>query len=112
MNASTTWKVEVGFYTGAINTRNVLTYQVLDTTNTDVVQNSVFGYANGGFQTAIQFINTAGTPSGTYCSFTDSFGVNPSAAAGGCSFVLTGGTADGLNWSGSANISIVLTRLS
>jgi hypothetical protein len=110
MVAFTTWKVEVAFYTTAINTRNALTYQALDTTNTDSVGNSVFGYANSGFQTAIQF-DPAGTPSGTYCSFVDTFEVSPSAI-GDCSFVLTGGTADGSTWSGSVNVSIVLTRLS
>ncbi len=109
MIAGTTWKVEVSFYTGAINTRNAITYWVLDTTPADVVQNSVFGYANGGIQTAIQF-DPAGSPMGTYCSFVDTFDVSPSAV-GNCNFILIGGTADGSTWSGSANVSIVLTRL-
>ena len=110
MTAGTVWKVEVAFYTTAINTRNALTYQVLDNTNTDVVQNSVFGYFNSGFQTALQF-DPFGTPTNGYCSFVDVFEVSSSASAD-CSFVLTGGTSDGSTWSGNANISIVLTRLS
>jgi hypothetical protein len=68
MTATTIWKVEVGFYTGAINNRNILTYLAYDTTSTDCVQSSVFGWANGGVQTAIQY-DPAGTPMGTYCSF-------------------------------------------
>jgi hypothetical protein len=110
MVATTTWKVDVGFYTGAINTRNVITYWALDTTSTDRVANSVFGYADGGLQTAIQY-DPAGTPMGTYCSFTDTFSIN-SIATGACSFILTGGTSDGSTWSGTARVSIVLTRLS
>jgi hypothetical protein len=109
MVASTTWKVDVAFYTGAINTRNVITYWALDTINTDRVANSVFGYADGGLQTAIQY-DPAGTPMGTYCSFTDTFSIN-SLATGACSFILIGGTSDGSTWSGTARISIVLTRL-
>jgi hypothetical protein len=109
MIANTTWKVEVGFYTGAINTRNIITYQLMDTTNTDCVLNSVFGYANGGLQTAIQY-DPAGTPMGTYCSFVDTFQINTSAV-GACSFILTGGTSDGSGWSGTYRTSIVLTRL-
>jgi hypothetical protein len=110
MTATTTWKVEVGFYTGAINNRNVITYMVYDTTSTDRVSSSVFGYADGGLQTAIQY-DPAGTPMGTYCSFVDTFQVNPSAV-GDCSFILTGGTSDGSTWSGTCRVSIVLTRIS
>jgi hypothetical protein len=111
MVAFTIWKVEVAFYTTAPpNTRNVLTYQALDTTNTDIVFNSVFGYANTGFQTAIQY-DPAGTPMGTYCSFVDTFEVSGSAS-GDCYFLLTGGTSDGSSWAGTANVSIVLIRLS
>jgi hypothetical protein len=109
MIANTTWKVEVGFYTGAINTRNIITYQVVDTTNTDCVLNSVFGYANGGLQTAIQY-DPAGTPMGTYCSFVDTFQIN-SSAVGACSFILTGGTSDSSTWAGTYRTSIILTRL-
>jgi hypothetical protein len=109
MIAGTTWKVEVAFYTTAINTRNVLTYQALDTTNTDSVFNSVFGYANAGLQTAIQY-DPAGTPMGTYCSFVDTFEVSGSAS-GDCYFLLTGGTSDGSTWTGTANVSIILIRL-
>jgi hypothetical protein len=109
MIANTTWKVEVGFYTGAINTRNIITYQLMDTTNTDCVLNSVFGYANGGLQTAIQY-DPAGTPMGTYCSFVDTFQIN-SSAVGACSFILTGGTSDSSTWSGTYRTSIILTRL-
>jgi hypothetical protein len=47
---------------------------------------------------------------GTYCSFTDTFEVN-GIANGSCSFDLTGGTSDGSSWTGTANISIVLTRI-
>jgi hypothetical protein len=110
MIAGTSWRAEVSFYTGVINTKNVITYLVLDTTSTDVVLNSVFGYANGGLQTAIQYDPT-GTPMGTYCSFTDVFALN-ATAVGGCSFVLTGGTSDGSSWFGACRVSIVLTRLS
>jgi hypothetical protein len=109
MTATTIWKVEVGFYTGAINTRNVLTYLAYDTTNTDCVQSSVFGYANGGLQTAIQY-DPAGTPMGTYCSFVDTFQISI-GAVGACSFVLAGGTADSSTWSGTYRTSIILTRL-
>jgi hypothetical protein len=109
MIANTTWKVEVGFYTGAINNRNIITYIVVDTTNTDCVLNSVFGYANGGLQTAIQY-DPAGTPMGTYCSFVDTFQIN-SSAVGACSFILTGGTSDSSTWSGTYRTSIILTRL-
>ncbi len=109
MVASTTWKVEVAFYTGAINTKNVITYVVQDTTPSFVEQNSVFGYTQSGLQTAIQYDPT-GTPMGTYCSFVDTFEVS-SGASGDCSFVLTGGTNDGSAWSGSCRVSIVLTRL-
>jgi hypothetical protein len=109
MIAGTKWRAEVGFYTGAINTKNVITYLVLDTLSIDCVQNSVFGYANGGLQTAIQFDPT-GTPMGTYCSFTDVFELN-ATANGGCSFVLTGGTSDGSAWLGACRVSIILTRL-
>jgi hypothetical protein len=108
--ANTTWRAEVSFYTTVINTRNAITYQVFDTTNTDVVFNSVFGYANGGLQTAIQY-DPAGTPMGTYCSFVDTFEVSGSAS-GDCYFLLTGGTADSSSWIGTANVSIVLTRIS
>jgi len=48
---------------------------------------------------------------GTYCSFTDTFGIDPTAT-GGCSFILTGGTSDSSTWSGDCRVSIVLTRLS
>jgi hypothetical protein len=109
MIATTIWKVEVGFYTTAINTRNVLTYLAYDTTNIDCVQSSVFGYANGGLQTCIQY-DPAGTPMGTYCSFVDTFQISI-GAVGACSFVLAGGTSDGSTWSGAARVSIILTRL-
>jgi hypothetical protein len=109
MIAGTRWKVDVAFYTGAINTRNVLTYVVKDTSNVDSQVNNVFGYI-GGLQTAIQYDPT-GTPMGTYCSFTDTFGIDP-LATGGCSFILTGGTSDSSVWSGDCRVSIVLTRLS
>ena len=109
MIAGTRWKVDVAFYTGAINTKNVITYVVKDTSNVDSQVNSVFGYI-GGLQTAIQYDPT-GTPMGTYCSFTDTFGIDP-LATGGCSFILTGGTTDSSLWSGDCRVSIVLTRLS
>jgi hypothetical protein len=109
MTATTIWKVEVGFYTSAINNRNILTYLAYDTTSTDCVTSSVFGYANGGLQTAIQY-DPAGTPMGTYCSFVDTFQIS-NFAVGACSFVLAGGTTDGSTWSGTARISIILTRL-
>jgi hypothetical protein len=109
MTAGTRWKVDVGFYTGAINTRNVITYVAVDTLNVYSQVNSVFGYISG-IQTAIQY-DPAGTPMGTYCSFTDTFGIDPSAV-GACSFILTGGTSDSSTWSGTCRVSIVLTRLS
>jgi hypothetical protein len=111
MVANTTWKVDVGFYTGdGINNRSVITYVVKDTLNTYVEQNSVFGYTQGGLQTPITY-DPVGTPMGKYCSFTDTFLVNP-IAVGACNFVLTGGTSDGSTWSGTCRVSIVLTRLS
>jgi hypothetical protein len=110
MTAGTRWKVDVGFYTGdGINNRAVLTYLVQDTTNTDVVLNSVFGYSSGGLQTPITYDPT-GTPMGKYCSFTDVVSLN-ATAVGACSFILTGGTSDSSTWAGTAGISIVLTRL-
>jgi hypothetical protein len=110
MVANTTWKVDVGFYTGdGVNNRSVLTYVVSDTTPTYVEQNSVFGYTQGGLQTPITY-DPAGTPMGKYCSFTDTFVVG-NAAVGACSFILTGGTSDGSTWSGTCRVSIVLTRL-
>jgi hypothetical protein len=111
MVANTTWKVDVGFYTGdGINNRSVITYVVKDTLNTYVEQNSVFGYTQGGLQTPITY-DPAGTPMGKYCSFTDTF-VVANAATGACSFILTGGTSDGSTWvSNNCRISIVLTRL-
>ena len=108
MTAGTRWKVDVGFYTGAINTRNVITYVAVDTLNVFSQVNSVFGYLSG-IQTAIQY-DPAGTPMGTYCSFTDTFEIDPTAV-GACSFKLTGGTSDGSTWSGTCRVSIVLTRL-
>jgi hypothetical protein len=111
MTASTTWKVDVGFYTGdGINNRSVLTYVVQDTTPQYVEQNSAFGYTQGGLQTPITY-DPVGTPMGKYCSFTDTFLVSP-LAVGACSFILTGGTSDGSVWSGTCRVSIVLTRLS
>jgi hypothetical protein len=111
MVANTTWKVDVGFYTGdGLNNRSVLTYVVQDTLNTFVERNSVFGYTQGGLQTPITY-DPAGTPMGKYCSFTDTFVVD-NAATGACSFILTGGTSDGSTWvSNNCRISIVLTRL-
>jgi len=111
MVANTIWKVDVAFYTGdGINTSNVLTYVVQDTTPTYVETNSVFGYTQGGLQTCIQYDPT-GTPMGTYCSFTDTFEVS-NFAVGACSFILTGGTSNSSTWSGTCRVSIVLTRLS
>ena len=55
-------------------------------------------------------IDPAGTPMGQYISFTDTFEVSPSAS-GACSFDLTGGTYDSSLWSGTCNVSIVLTYL-
>jgi hypothetical protein len=110
MTAGTTWKVDVGFYTGdGVNNRSILTYVVQDTLNVYVEQNSVFGYTQGGLQTPITY-DPVGTPMGKYCSFTDTFLVNP-IAVGGCSFILTGGTSDSSTWSGTCRVSIVLTRL-
>ena len=110
MVAGTTWKVDVGFYTGdGMNNRSVLTYVVQDTTPQYVEQNSVFGYTQGGLQTPITY-DPVGTPMGKYCSFTDTFLVN-GLAVGACSFILTGGTSDGSTWSGTCRVSIVLTRL-
>jgi hypothetical protein len=110
MVASTIWKVDVAFYTTAINTSNVITYVVVDTTPQYVEQNSVFGYSQAGFQTAIQYDPT-GSPMGTYCSFTDTFEIS-GLASGACSFILTGGTSTGTFWTGTCNVSIVLTRIS
>ena len=110
MVANTTWKVDVAFYTGdGINTSNILTYVVQDTTPQYVEQNSVFGYSQGGLQTCIQY-DPPGTPMGTYCSFTDTFEVG-GLASGACSFILTGGTSSISTWSGTCRVSIVLTRL-
>jgi hypothetical protein len=111
MVANTTWKVDVGFYTGdGVNNRSVITYVVQDTMAVFVEQNSVFGYTQGGLQTPITY-DPIGTPMGKYCSFTDTFFVSNSAV-GACSFILTGGTSDGSTWSGTCRVSIVLTRLS
>jgi hypothetical protein len=110
MVANTTWKVDVAFYTGdGINTSNVITYVVEDTTAVYRETNSVFGYTQGGLQTAIQY-NPTGTPMGTYCSFTDTFEVS-NFAVGACSFKLTGGTSNSSTWSGTCRVSIVLTRI-
>jgi hypothetical protein len=110
MVAGTTWKVDVGFYTGdGMNNRSVLTYIVADTTNAYVEENSAFGYTQGGLQTPITY-DPAGTPMGKYCSFTDTFLVD-NTAVGACSFILTGGTSDSSTWSGTCRVSIVLTRL-
>lgn len=109
MIASTTWRAEVSFYTGTINNRNAITYRVYDDTTTPVDINSVLSYSVGGLQTAIQY-DPNGTPMGTYCSFVDTFEVS-AGASGSCSFILTGGTADASTWSGTCNVSIVLTRL-
>jgi hypothetical protein len=111
MVGNTTWKVDVAFYTGdGNNPRNILTYVVQDNTPQYVEQNSVFGYTQGGLQTAIRYDPTS-TPMGTYCSFTDTFEVG-GLASGACSFILTGGTSDSSTWSGTCRVSIVLTRLS
>jgi hypothetical protein len=48
---------------------------------------------------------------GTYCSFTDTFEIS-GLASGACSFILTGGTSTGTFWTGTCNVSIVLTRIS
>jgi hypothetical protein len=110
MTANTTWKVDVGFYTGdGVNNRAILTYVVSDTTNAYVETNSVFGYTQGGLQTPITY-DPVGTPMGKYCSFTDTFQVS-NFAVGACSFILTGGTSDSSTWSGTCRVSIVLTRL-
>ena len=109
MVASTIWKVDVAFYTGILNTSNILTYVVQDTTPQYVEQNSVFGYSQGGFQNAIEY-TSSGTPMSVYCSFTDTFEVG-GLASGACSFILTGGTSNGSFWTGTCNVSIVLTRL-
>ena len=109
MVASTIWKVDVAFYTGILNTSNILTYVVQDTTPQFVEQNSVFGYSQGGFQNAIEY-TSSGTPMSVYCSFTDTFEVG-GLASGACSFILTGGTSNGSFWTGTCNVSIVLTRL-
>ena len=110
MTANTTWKVDVGFYTGdGVNNRAILTYVVSDTIPNFVETNSVFGYTQGGLQTPITY-DPAGTPMGKYCSFTDTFVVS-SSATGACSFILTGGTSDASTWSGTCRVSIVLTRL-
>jgi len=112
MTAGTIWKVDVAFYTNALNTANVITYTITDTTPQYVEQNSVFGYSQGGLQNAIQYLSS-GTPMAAYCSFTDTFEVN-GLASGSCSFNLTAGTSDSSIWGGGGavcSISIVLTRL-
>lgn len=109
MVASTIWKVDVAFYTTTLNTDNIITYVVADTTPQYVEQNSVFGYSQAGFQNAQEY-KSSGTTMSLYCSFTDTFEIN-GLASGACSFILTGGTSNGSFWTGTCNISIVLTRL-
>jgi hypothetical protein len=70
--------------------------------------NSVFGFTDGGFQTALP--PNVPVPIGSYISYTDTFEVDASAI-GSCRFYLTGGTSDGSTWAGNCNLSIVLTRL-
>ena len=108
MTANTVWKVDVGFYASVVSARNLLTYIVSDGAALKVERRTVFGFNDGGFQTAI--VPNVPAPIGTYCSFTDTFKVD-AGAVGSCRFNLTGGTSDGSTWTGNCNLSIVLTRL-
>jgi hypothetical protein len=109
MVANSKWKIEVGFRADTYNSESVITYQVLDSLNSDVTTESALSFIDETYMTPNP-INPR-TPSGSWVSFVDEFVVNKSAIES-CSFQITGGTYDNSNWDGKYKVTITLTYLS